>query len=68
MRMEPTDIADVTGATYHFLINGQTPAGNEALVLKKYGSHCGKIDEVCGLALACKGAAMPSCQSVCWSR
>ncbi|PPD30177.1 MAG: copper resistance protein CopA [Methylomonas sp.] len=26
MRMEPTDIADVTGATYHFLINGQTPS------------------------------------------
>ncbi|MCQ8130276.1 copper resistance system multicopper oxidase, partial [Methylomonas rivi] len=25
MRMEPTDIADVTGATYHFLIDGQTP-------------------------------------------
>lgn len=25
MRMEPTDLADVTGATYHFLINGQTP-------------------------------------------
>ncbi|MGH8551114.1 MAG: hypothetical protein ACRERU_21420 [Methylococcales bacterium] len=28
MRMEPTDLADVTGATYHFLINGQTPAMN----------------------------------------
>ncbi len=25
MRMEPTDLADVTGATYHFLTNGQTP-------------------------------------------
>lgn len=25
MRMEPTDLADVTGATYHFLINGRTP-------------------------------------------
>ncbi len=24
MRMEPTDLADVTGATYHFLINGKT--------------------------------------------
>ncbi|MGR8953660.1 MAG: copper resistance system multicopper oxidase [Gammaproteobacteria bacterium] len=28
MRMEPTDLADVTGATYHFLVNGQTPAMN----------------------------------------
>ncbi|EIC28035.1 copper-resistance protein, CopA family [Methylomicrobium album BG8] len=26
MRMEPTDLADVTGATYHFLVNGHTPA------------------------------------------
>ncbi len=28
MRMEPTDLADVTGATYHFLVNGQTPGMN----------------------------------------
>ncbi|WP_024299343.1 copper resistance system multicopper oxidase [Methylomicrobium lacus] len=28
MRMEPTDFADVTGATYHFLVNGQTPEMN----------------------------------------
>jgi CopA family copper-resistance protein len=28
MRMEPTDLADVTGATYRFLVNGKTPAMN----------------------------------------
>lgn len=28
MRMNPTDIADVTGATYTFLINGHGPADN----------------------------------------
>ena len=28
MRMSPTDILDVTGATYTYLVNGQTPAGN----------------------------------------
>lgn len=28
MRMDPTDIADVTGYTYTFLVNGQSPAGN----------------------------------------
>ncbi len=28
MRMSPTDIADVTGATYTFLVNGQPPAAN----------------------------------------
>jgi len=28
MRMTPTDIADVTGATYTFLINGQAPDAN----------------------------------------
>jgi CopA family copper-resistance protein len=28
MRMEPTDLADVTGATYRFLVNGNTPAMN----------------------------------------
>ncbi len=28
MRMDPTDLADVTGATYHFLINGQPPEKN----------------------------------------
>ena len=28
MRMNPTDLADVTGATYTYLMNGTTPAGN----------------------------------------
>ncbi len=28
MRMNPTDIADVTGATYTYLLNGQSPAEN----------------------------------------
>ncbi|MEO8812791.1 MAG: copper resistance system multicopper oxidase [Caulobacteraceae bacterium] len=28
MRMSPTDIADVTGATYTYLVNGQPPAAN----------------------------------------
>src|SRR5262249_3841436 len=28
MRMSPTDIMDVTGATYTFLLNGQPPAAN----------------------------------------
>ncbi len=28
MRMSPTDIADVTGATYTYLLNGTAPAGN----------------------------------------
>jgi CopA family copper-resistance protein len=30
MRMKPTDLADVTGATYTYLMNGTTPAGNWA--------------------------------------
>ena len=30
MRMSPTDIMDVTGATYTYLINGQPPANNWA--------------------------------------
>lgn len=28
MRMDPTDIADVTGATYSYLVNGHGPEGN----------------------------------------
>ena len=28
MRMDPVDIADVTGATYTYLLNGQAPARN----------------------------------------
>ena len=28
MRMSPTDILDVTGATYTYLVNGQPPAAN----------------------------------------
>ncbi|MET0937586.1 MAG: copper resistance system multicopper oxidase [Luteibacter sp.] len=28
MRMNPTDLADVSGATYTYLVNGVTPAGN----------------------------------------
>ncbi len=31
MRMDPTDIADVTGATYHYLINGRTHHENPTL-------------------------------------
>ena len=34
MRMEPTDIADVTGATYHFLVNGQSPARQKTYLFK----------------------------------
>jgi CopA family copper-resistance protein len=34
MRMEPTDLADVTGATYHFLINGQTVDQNWTALFK----------------------------------
>jgi FtsP/CotA-like multicopper oxidase with cupredoxin domain len=33
MRMDPTDLADVTG--YTFLINGKSPAANETLIFKK---------------------------------
>lgn len=28
MRMNPTDLADVSGATYTYLLNGRSPAGN----------------------------------------
>jgi hypothetical protein len=28
MRMSPTDLADVGGSTYTYLMNGTTPAGN----------------------------------------
>jgi CopA family copper-resistance protein len=34
MRMDPTDIMDVTGATYTFLINGQPPAANWTALFK----------------------------------
>ena len=32
--MEPTDLADITGATYHFLVNGQTPEKNWTALFK----------------------------------
>jgi CopA family copper-resistance protein len=35
MRMSPRDIADVTGATYHYLINGHSTADNWNGVFKK---------------------------------
>jgi CopA family copper-resistance protein len=34
MRMSPTDIMDVTGATYTFLLNGQPPASNWTALFK----------------------------------
>lgn len=34
MRMEPTDIADVTGQTYTYLINGQAPDDNWTALFK----------------------------------
>lgn len=33
MRMDPTDLADVTN--YHFLINGKTPQQNQTLIFRK---------------------------------
>ncbi|MFH0351112.1 MAG: copper resistance system multicopper oxidase, partial [Chromatiales bacterium] len=35
MRMDPTDIADVTGYTYTFLINGKPPKGNWTALFRK---------------------------------
>ncbi len=34
MRMDPTDISDVTGATYAFLMNGKTAAENPTFIAK----------------------------------
>jgi CopA family copper-resistance protein len=34
MRMQPTDLADVSGATYTYLMNGTSPAGNWTGVFK----------------------------------
>jgi CopA family copper-resistance protein len=34
MRMNPTDLSDVTGATYTYLMNGVTPAGNWTALFK----------------------------------
>lgn len=35
MRMDPTDISDVTGATYSYLMNGLSPDGNWTGVFRK---------------------------------
>jgi len=35
MRMDPTDIADVTGYTYTFLVNGKPPKANWTALFKK---------------------------------
>ncbi|BAW97929.1 copper-resistance protein, CopA family (plasmid) [[Synechococcus] sp. NIES-970] len=35
MRMDPTDIADVTGATYTYLMNGMAPANNWTALFKQ---------------------------------
>ncbi len=35
MRMSPADIADVTGSTYHYLINGHAPGDNWTAVFKQ---------------------------------
>ncbi|OYZ23561.1 MAG: copper resistance protein CopA [Bdellovibrio sp. 28-41-41] len=35
MRMDPTDISDVTGATYNYLINGLSPEGNWTGLFRK---------------------------------
>ncbi len=34
MRMNPTDFSDVSGATYTYLVNGTTPAGNWTAIAK----------------------------------
>jgi len=35
MRMDPTDIADITGATYTYLINGHAPSSNWTALFNK---------------------------------
>src|SRR3546814_1515110 len=35
MRMSPTDLADVNGLTYTFLVNGATPAANWTGLFKR---------------------------------
>ena len=40
MRMNPTDIADVGGATYTYLMNGTPPAGNWTGLFRR-ASACG---------------------------
>jgi len=35
MRMRPTDLADVSGATYTYLMNGSTPNGNWTAIFKR---------------------------------
>jgi len=35
MRMDPTDLADVGGATYTYLMNGMTPAGNWTALFRR---------------------------------
>ncbi|MGZ5525840.1 MAG: hypothetical protein ACXWFF_12540 [Methylomonas sp.] len=40
MRMEPIDLADDTGATYHFLINGQTQQMHKTYLFKTR-KNCG---------------------------
>ena len=34
MRMSPVDLSDITGATYHYLINGQPPEANWTALFK----------------------------------
>ena len=34
MRMDPTDLSDVSGGTYSFLINGRTPAQNPTMLFR----------------------------------
>ena len=40
MRMSPTDLADVSGYTYTYLLNGTAPAGNWTGLFSP-GSACG---------------------------
>ena len=35
MRMNPTDLADISGLTYTFLVNGTTPAGNWTALFRR---------------------------------
>jgi CopA family copper-resistance protein len=35
MRMDPTDLADVSGSTYTYLMNGATPAGNWTALFRR---------------------------------
>src|SRR3546814_6193116 len=52
MRMDPTDVSDVTGSTYTFLVNGHGPRDNWTALFRRSEEHTSELQSLMRISYA----------------